>query len=64
LVDQLNTLLGRPVVTASIGGPRGGGARLTELGLAVIADYRAMERDVAQACAPRIEILLGRVRGE
>lgn len=62
LVDQLNTLLAHPVVAVSIGGSRGGGARLTAEGEALVADYRAMEREVAEACAPRVTALLGRLR--
>ncbi len=61
LVDQLNVLLGRPVVAVSIGGRTGGGARLTPEGEALIADYRGMEREMAEACAPRIALLLGRL---
>lgn len=62
LVDQLNALLGQPVVAVSIGGSRGGGARLTEAGLALIGDYRAMEQEAARACAPRVDTLLARLR--
>lgn len=62
LVDQLNTLFGQPVVAASIGGARGGGAKLTEAGLTLVAEYRAIERDAAEACATRIESLLRRSR--
>ncbi|MBX9752683.1 MAG: winged helix-turn-helix domain-containing protein [Roseococcus sp.] len=62
LVDQLNTLLSQPVVAVSIGGSRGGGARLTEEGEALIADYRAMEQEVAEACAPRVAAMMGRLR--
>ncbi|MEI6159516.1 MAG: LysR family transcriptional regulator, partial [Roseococcus sp.] len=51
LVDQLNTLLGQPAVTASPGGARGGGARLTPVGEGVIQAYRAMERAADAAVA-------------
>ena len=64
LVGQLNALLGQPVVAVSIGGRTGGGARLTPGGEALIADYRGMERAMAQACAPRIALLLERLPQE
>ncbi|UPY36995.1 LysR family transcriptional regulator [Sediminicoccus sp. KRV36] len=62
LVDQLNTLLAAPVVAASPGGARGGGARLTEAGLDVIREFRAMERAAARASAPHRRALLARVK--
>jgi molybdate transport system regulatory protein len=63
LVNQMNALLGQPVVAVSIGGRRGGGARLTLEGEALIADYRGLEQDMAAACAPRIAGLLRRLPG-
>jgi molybdate transport system regulatory protein len=49
LVEDLNASLGAPVVETAAGGSGGGGARLTELGQAVIARYRAIEDDCAAA---------------
>ncbi len=46
LVDELNHLFREPLVLAEKGGSRGGGARLTETGEAVLAHYRNME-DIA-----------------
>lgn len=43
LVDALNRMFGEPVVVASTGGARGGGARVTEHGRAVAAAYRRAE---------------------
>ncbi|EFH13562.1 winged helix-turn-helix domain-containing protein, partial [Teichococcus cervicalis] len=43
LADELSRQLGQPVVQAAPGGAGGGGARLTPLGEAVIARYRAIE---------------------
>lgn len=62
LVDATNTLLGTPVVAASPGGHRGGGAALTEAGRALVADYRAIEEAARQAAAPRLAGLLRRVQ--
>ncbi len=64
LVDALNGLVGEPVVAASTGGQRGGGARLTEAGRILVADYRAIERAARRAAAPRLGALLRRTRGE
>jgi molybdate transport system regulatory protein len=43
LVEDLNRHLGVPVVSTAAGGSGGGGARLTDAGLAVVAEYRAIE---------------------
>jgi molybdate transport system regulatory protein len=43
LVDEINRLVGRPVVTTLSGGVAGGGARLTPAGEEVISLYRSME---------------------
>ncbi|MDQ1081774.1 winged helix-turn-helix domain-containing protein [Pseudoroseomonas cervicalis] len=57
LADELSRQLGRPVVEAAPGGAGGGGARLTPLGEAVIARYRAVEREAEQAAAPHLAAL-------
>ena len=49
LVEDLNSSLGIPVVETAAGGSGGGGATLTEAGRTVIARYRAIEMDTAQA---------------
>ena len=43
LIEELNTIFGKPVVESRSGGKKGGGATLTPLGLSLIARYRAME---------------------
>jgi molybdate transport system regulatory protein len=63
LVDQLNGLVGTPVVATSPGGYRGGGAVLTDAGRGLVADYRAIERAAARAAEPRLGALLKRLRG-
>ena len=44
LVDELNRLLGAPVVTTQLGGSHGGGASLTPLGRDLVARFRALEQ--------------------
>lgn len=51
LVDTLNRCFKAPLVEASKGGSGGGGARVTELGLEVLARYRAMELKAASSVA-------------
>jgi molybdate transport system regulatory protein len=62
LVDALNRQFGAPVVATSSGGPRGGGAMLTEAGRGLVADYRAIERAALRAAEPRLAALLQRSR--
>ncbi|MFC5387465.1 winged helix-turn-helix domain-containing protein [Aquamicrobium segne] len=50
LVEEMNRIFGKPVVSAHTGGKRGGGAQLTAVGEAVISHYRAVEQ-VATAAA-------------
>ncbi|MDX2102980.1 MAG: LysR family transcriptional regulator [Alphaproteobacteria bacterium] len=49
LVDEVNRLFTRPVVIAGAGGSHGGGARVTDFGLALIAAYRRIEERTRQA---------------
>ena len=44
LIEELNSIFGRPVVESRAGGKKGGGAAITPLGLNLISRYRAMER--------------------
>jgi molybdate transport system regulatory protein len=61
LVDDMNRLFGKPVVTAVKGGRRGGGTRLTSVGLAVVGRFRAIERAAAAAAAEHIAALQAEV---
>ncbi|WP_198372877.1 winged helix-turn-helix domain-containing protein [Roseomonas rosulenta] len=63
LVDALNRQAGTPVVVASTGGYRGGGAMLTDAGRNLVADYRAIERAASRAAEPRLAALLRRMGG-
>jgi molybdate transport system regulatory protein len=51
LVDTMNRCFHAPLVEASKGGSGGGGARVTDLGLDVLARYRAMEIKAAASVA-------------
>lgn len=49
LVEDMNRVFGKPLVSAQTGGKRGGGAQLTPVGLAVVSRYRAIERAATAA---------------
>jgi len=65
LVEELNTIFGREVLSAQKGGRHGGGAQLTPVGLALVSRFRAIERAAqaaaeAQLAALQAEIAAGR----
>ncbi len=49
LIDALNASFRQPVVQATPGGTRGGGARVTSFGRELVRRYRAMERATERA---------------
>ena len=51
LVDTMNRCWRAPLVTTAHGGARGGGATLTDLGVSVLARYRALGDVLAAAAA-------------
>lgn len=57
LVEEMNAAFAAPLVASARGGAKGGGAQVTDTGLAVIAAYRAAEIASAQATAPHIATL-------
>ncbi len=57
LIDDLNTIFGKPVVSSKSGGKKGGGATLTPFGLSLISRYRAMERAAATATEAHLKAL-------
>ena len=57
LIDGLNQCFRRPVVETQLGGTRGGGAVLTQLGHDVIARYRSIERAAMKAGAAELAAL-------
>ncbi|MGZ5129695.1 MAG: winged helix-turn-helix domain-containing protein [Caldimonas sp.] len=58
LLDELNRSLKRPAIETAQGGERGGGARLTATGEAVIRHYREAERVALSAGRPQLASLL------
>lgn len=46
LVDAMNRCFQQPLVETATGGTQGGGARLTPLGLDVIARYQQLQHDI------------------
>jgi molybdate transport system regulatory protein len=61
LVDAMNKAFKSPLVEAETGGARGGGARVTPLGLEALALYRAMQAKLeaeAEAHLPALQKLL------
>jgi molybdate transport system regulatory protein len=55
LVDELNQLFAAPLVAAHHGGPKGGGASLTDEGRRIVALYREAEAKMRSAAGPEIE---------
>lgn len=51
LVAEMNRVFRAPLVQAGSGGPRGGGAQVTEIGLDALARYRAMEAKAQKTLA-------------
>jgi molybdate transport system regulatory protein len=51
LLQAVEDTFGAPVISTATGGAKGGGAKLTELGKTVVARYRAIEAQAAQAAA-------------
>ncbi len=61
LVEEINAIFGKPLVESQAGGRRGGGARLTALGLALVTRFRAVERAAADAAAEHLAALQAEV---
>jgi len=62
LVEEMNRAFQDPLVDSTRGGAKGGGARLTEAGEAVLANYRKLEEIMAEAGAARIGLLRSMLR--
>jgi len=62
LVETMNTAFQEPLVASSRGGAKGGGAYLTETGVEVLAQYRALEALVAEAGAAQVSALQALLR--
>lgn len=57
LVETMNGTFTRPLVEGSRGGAKGGGARLTETGVQVLARYRQVEERARDATAEDLAAL-------
>ena len=62
LVEEMNAAFRDPLVDSARGGANGGGAKLTEAGLAVVAEFRSLEAAVARSGAAQIATLRGMIR--
>ncbi len=63
LLDDLNRAFDAPVVVTATGGAHGGGARLAELGHALIERYRRAEAAAGAAAQREFRALSARVAG-
>lgn len=57
LIEEMNAMFGKPLISTQTGGKRGGGAELTPLGLSVVARFRAIERAAMAAAADQVAAL-------
>jgi molybdate transport system regulatory protein len=57
LIEEMNKIFGKPVVSAQVGGKRGGGAQLTAVGLSVVSRFRAIERAATSAAQHQLNAL-------
>jgi molybdate transport system regulatory protein len=57
LVSMMNAMFTQPLVESTRGGPRGGGAYLTESGKRVLSHYRRLEAAAATAGAEDIDAI-------
>lgn len=64
LVETLNDMFAEPLVESARGGAQGGGARLTEAGVAILAAYRRLEAASVEAAAKEVAEITARIRVE
>ncbi|MGX5805938.1 winged helix-turn-helix domain-containing protein [Bradyrhizobium sp. Arg314] len=57
LVDEINRIVGQPVVAGQAGGKKGGGARLTPIGLTIVSRFRAIEKAANLIAGPHMMAL-------
>ena len=62
MLDSINRNFPAPLVETAAGGVRGGGAKLTERGLALLERYRDLEASVGQLVAAESRELLKLVK--
>lgn len=64
LVEGLNGAFREPVIATAVGGQRGGGARVTAFGIALVRRYRAMEAKASAAIAGDVRRFARDIRGK
>ena len=57
LVEEINRICRQPAVDRQTGGKNGGGAALTPFGSSLVARYRKIERDAANAVRNELQAL-------
>lgn len=57
MIDDMNQCFREPVIETATGGPRGGGAALTEFGRDLIRRFRALERKASHAISSDLAAL-------
>lgn len=62
LVDEINRICGQAAVVRQTGGRHGGGAVLTSFGTSLVATYRSIERDAANAVHTRLVALRAEIK--
>jgi molybdate transport system regulatory protein len=63
LVDNMNAEFDTPVISATVGGSGGGGARLTAFGRELIRAYRSLEARIAPLAAEQMSEVATHVAG-
>ncbi len=63
LLDELNRSFEEPVITSQMGGPRGGGARLTAWGEELVERFETMNRIATASVEPHLRALEARLAG-
>ncbi|HLI20696.1 MAG TPA: winged helix-turn-helix domain-containing protein [Stellaceae bacterium] len=64
LIDDLNSSFRRKVVSTTLGGKEGGGAKLTAFGAELVRRYRAIESDAAKATRANVAFLARSMRAD
>lgn len=62
LVEEINKLIGKPVLATQSGGKRGGGAQLTPVGQTLVFRYRTVERAAKNAAEEQLRLLQADIR--
>jgi molybdate transport system regulatory protein len=62
LIDDLNSSFRRKVVTTTLGGKEGGGAKLTPFGQELVKRYRAIEQSAAKSTRAHVAFLARALR--